>query len=110
MIKVLKYIPDLDCFVVESQYKTISDALGLNEWNEVVWIGRFLLMDNDFGEHWFDNWELRDEKANKASELGFDTDDLLILDAERFKNKIDGPCHTDEERLSFWKDVLMSLH
>jgi hypothetical protein len=25
----------------------------------VVWIARLSILDNDSGEHWFDNWELR---------------------------------------------------
>jgi len=36
----------------------------------VVWIGRFFSMDNDFGEHWFDNWDLRKPLEAKAEELG----------------------------------------
>ncbi len=110
MVKVFKYIAELDCFIVEPAYKAIADRLGLTEWSEVVWIGRLFLMDNDFGEHWFDNWDLRESLENRSAEFGYDTDDLLILDPDRLKNDIDGPCHNSQERLSFWKDVLKSLH
>ncbi|OQP58940.1 hypothetical protein A3860_39085 [Niastella vici] len=110
MIKIFEYHQELDCFVVNPVYKKIADSLGLTEWNEVVWIGRFFSMDNDFGEHWFDNWGLRTPLESKAEELGLDTTELFILDPDRFKNDHDGPCHSPEERISFWKDVLMSLH
>ena len=110
MIRIFKYIDELDCFVVDPYYQNISKILGLTEWNEVVWIGRFFLLDNDHGEHWFDNWDLREKLATKASELGYDQTDLLILDPDRFKNEYDGPCHSDEDRIGFWKDVLKSLH
>ena len=108
-IKIFKYIHDLNCFVVDDEYKKISNKLGLTEWNEVVWIGRLFTLDNDYGEHWFDNWELRDNLADKAKQLGIDYDDLLIIDPDRFKNDKDGPCHTDTERVNFWTDVLKSL-
>jgi len=87
--------------VVDPYYKKVADTLGLTEWNEVVWIGRFFLMDNDVGEHWFDNWDLRDPLETKAARLGLDTKELFILDADRFKNDIDGPCHTSEDRIPF---------
>ena len=108
-IKIFKYIDQLDCFVVNPAYKTIADNLGLAEWNEVVWIGRYFLLDNDYGEHWFDNWELRDELQTKAKEIGIEYEDLLIIDPDRFKNDKDGPCHTSAERKLFWTDVLRSL-
>ena len=110
MIKIFEYHQELDCFVVNPVYKKIADSLGLTEWNEVVWIGRFFSMDNDFGEHWFDNWGLRTPLESKAEELGLDTTELFILDPDRFKNDHDGPCYSLEERILFWKDVLMSLH
>jgi len=109
LIKIFKYIDELDCFIVDPKYKTIANSLGLTEWNEVVWIGRFFCLDNDYGEHWFDNWSQRDAIESKASQLGIAYDDLLVLDADRFENGYDGPCHTAEDRLLFWKDVLISL-
>jgi hypothetical protein len=108
-IKIFNYIEELDCFIVEKDYKFISERLGLNEWNHVVWIGRFFTLDNDYGEHWFDNWEQRDKLENKAKELNIEYDDLLIIDPSRLINNIDGPCHTDSERIRFWTDVLKSL-
>jgi hypothetical protein len=110
VIKIFSYLPTLDCFIVDPTYKKIADQLGLTEWNEVVWIGRFFTLDNDYGEHWFDNWALREPLEEKAKELGIDTTDLLILNPDRFKNDHDGPCHPPEERVLFWKDVLLSLH
>ena len=109
MVEVFKYIDDLDCFIINSDYKKITDLLGLTEWNEAVWLGRYFLLDNDFGEHWFDNWELREQIEEKAKGLGFSSDELLVIDPERFKNNVDGPCHTDFERKRFWTDVLKSL-
>lgn len=109
MIRIFKYHQELDCFVVDPDYKKIADLLGLTEWNEVVWIGRFFTMDNDVGEHWFDNWDLREPLEAKATALGLDTTELFILDPDRFKDDRDGPCHSPEERVLFWKDVLLSL-
>lgn len=109
MIQVFKYIEQLDCFIIDNEYKNIIDSLGLAEWNEVVWIGRYFLLDNDNGEHWFDNWDLRENLEAKAKQLGIESDNLLIVAPERFKNDYDGPCHTDIERKMFWTDVLKSL-
>jgi len=110
MIKVFDYIEEIDAFVVTRQYKRIAETLGLKEWNEVAWVGRFFFLDNDYGEHWFDNWILRDRVEVRANELGIKLDDLLIIDPERFKNDKDGPCHSKEYRKRFWTDVLISLH
>ena len=66
-------------------------------------------MDNDYGEHWFGNWDLREPPEAKATALGLDVTELFILDPDRFKNGKDGPCHTPAERVQFWKDMLMSL-
>jgi hypothetical protein len=107
--KIFKYLNDLDCFVVDPVYKKISDYLGLTEWNEVVWIGRYFIMDNDLGEHCFDNWELREKINNKATAIGLDETELFIIDPDRFKDGRDGPCHTPDERKIFWKDVLLCL-
>jgi hypothetical protein len=62
-LKVFDYIADLDCFVVNGQYRQIADELGLSEWNPVVWIGRF----------WTD--------VLKSLELSYD---LLFEEARRF--------------------------
>lgn len=108
-IKIFNYIEPLDCFVLNPTYKAIANKLGLNEWNEVVWMGRYFSLDNDFGEHWFDNWELRDQVSAQAEALGIQYDDLLVIDPDRFKNDVDGPCHSASERKTFWTDVLISL-
>ncbi|GAL84753.1 hypothetical protein Cyan7822_6648 [Sporocytophaga myxococcoides] len=108
-VKIFNYLPEIDSFVIDPLYKEISGRLGLREWNEVVWIGRYFCMDNDFGEHWFDNWEERDKVESKARTLGIEYDDLFVIDPSRFKDSRDGPCHTDLERKNFWTDVLMSL-
>ena len=110
MIKIFKYLEDLDCFVIDGAYKKIAHELGLTEWHEAVWIGRLFALDNDYGEHWFDNWHLREPLEDKAKKLGFDSTELFTIDPDRFKNDIDGPCHDDLERVRFWKDVLNSLH
>ena|SRR3989344_5114034 len=108
-IKIFKYVEQLDCFVVNPDYKIIADKLGLSEWNEVVWIGRYFSLDNDNGEHWFDNWPERDRIAEQAIALEINHEDILVIDPDRFKNNYDGPCHTDIERKRFWTDVLKSL-
>ena len=109
MVQVFKYLDQLDCFIVDPEFKKIADNLGLTEWSEVVWIGRYFLLDNDFGEHWFDNWDLREDIEDQAKLLDLDSHDLLIIDPKIFRNDLDGPCHTDLERKRFWTDVLKSL-
>ena len=60
MIIIFRYLDNLlDAFDVSEMYRDIADTLGLTEWTPVVWIGRLFALDNDYGEHWFDNWELR---------------------------------------------------
>ena len=66
-------------------------------------------MDNDVGEHWFDNWDLRESIEKEAEKLGLDSTELFVLDPERFEDGRDGPCHSPGDRILFWKDVLMSL-
>jgi hypothetical protein len=109
MIKVFRYIDEIDAFIVNPDFKIITDNLGLTEWNEVVWIGRYFMLDNDYGEHWFDNWDKRDEREIKAKELNISYDSILAIDPDRFKNNEDGPCHSDSQRKNFWTDVLKSL-
>ncbi len=109
-IRVFDYIEQLNSFVVSKDFKQISNQLGLTEWNEVVWIGRYFTLDNDFGEHWFDNWDLREQIEQKAKELGFQIEELLIVNPERFEDGKDGPCHSPGLRKRFWTDVLKSLH
>jgi hypothetical protein len=108
-LKIFQYIADLDCFIVTDQYRRIADELGLVEWSPVVWIGRLFLMDNDVGEHWFDNWDLREQLRPEAEKRGIAYEDLLVIDPQRFQNGADGPCHEPEQRKRFWTDVLQSL-
>ena len=98
MIKVFKYLNELDCFVAESTYKEIAGILGLSEWNEVVWIGRYFSMDNDYGEHWFDNWELREKIESETSRLGIDSSEIFIIDPNRFKDEKDGRIGKENRR------------
>jgi hypothetical protein len=110
MIKIFEYLEELDCFVISSHYKSLAGTLGLTEWHEAVWIGRYFTLDNDYGEHWFDNWDLRSKIEKEIDLLGIDPSDILIVDPDRFNNGQDGPCHSDEERKQFWTDVLRGLH
>ena len=100
-VKIFRYLDDLDAFVVTDEYRRIAESLGLAEWNPVVWIGRLFFLDNDFGEHWFDNWDLRERQGL--------SEEYLIVDPYRFKNGVDGPCNTAEFRKRFWTEVLACL-
>ena len=108
-IRIFRYLDDLDCFVVSDEYANLAEHLGLVEWSAVVWIGRLFTLDNDYGEHWFDNWHLREELEAEAVRRGLSTDDLLIIDPQRFADGRDGPCHPPAFRKRFWTDVLLSL-
>ena len=108
-LKIFRYLEGLDCFVVSDEYRKIADQLGLSEWHPAVWIGRLFTLDNDYGEHWFDNWDLRDRLKPEAEKRGIAYEDLMVIDPDRLKNDADGPCHTAELRKKFWTDVLKSL-
>jgi hypothetical protein len=108
-VRVFAYIAQLDAFVVTDQYRTLADRLGLTEWHPVVWIGRLFTLDNDYGEHWFDNWDEREALADAARQLGIASEELMIIVPDRLKNDTDGPCHTATFRKQFWTDVLQSL-
>jgi hypothetical protein len=108
-IRIFRYIEAIDAFVVTDAYRSLADTLGLTEWHPAVWIGRLFMMDNDYGEHWFDNWDQREVLAGPAAELGIDADDLMIIVPERLADGKDGPCHPPELRRHFWTDVLKSL-
>lgn len=43
----------------------------------MIWIGYYFSMDNDVGEHWFKDWELRKHAKTKL--------DALVLDETSFK-------------------------
>ena len=107
-VKVFQYLEQYDAFDVTPQYRDISARLGLQEWTPVVWITRLLALDNDYGEHIFDNWNEREALEQKHGED--DLSHLLIVVAGRFKDGRDGPCHSDDIRKRFWTDVLKSMH
>ena len=109
MLRVFRYLEALDAFVVTDEYRHLAEWLGVSEWNPVVWIGRLFTLDNDYGEHGFDNWEERAALAEAAQQFGIASEELLIIVPERFKNDLDGPCHSPEFRKRFWTDVLQSL-
>jgi hypothetical protein len=108
-IKVFDYISKLDAFKVTDEFEKLADELGLFEWTHVVWLGRYFTLDNDYGEHMFDNWGERDAIGIKAQELGYETEQLMIVVPDRFKNGYDGPCHPDPLRKQFWTDIFKGL-
>lgn len=108
-LPIFDYIEELDCFVVNGAYRRVADELGLSERHPAVWIGRLFILDNDYGEHWFDNWDLRERLQPAAERLGIGYEELMVIDPERFQNGADGPCHTPELRKHFWTDVLRSF-
>jgi hypothetical protein len=71
-VRVFTYVEQLDAFVITAEYRYLADRLALTEWNPVVWIGRLFTLDNDYGEHWFDNWDEREALAGDAKKLGTD--------------------------------------
>lgn len=110
-LRVFEYLQELDVFLVAPEFQQISADLGIAEWNPVVWIGRLFIMDNDLGEHWFDNWDQRELAGKQAKELGIecDSDALMIVVPERFCDGRDGPCNSPGIRKRFWTDVIKSL-
>ena len=90
-VRIFDYIQQLDAFLVTDQYRDLAERLGLAEWNPVVWIGRLFTQDNDFGEHWFDNWDEREALRERARELGISCEDLMVIVPDRFINNQDGP-------------------
>ncbi len=108
-IRVFKYIEELDAFLVTDEFSKLNDRLNLTEWHPVVWIGRLFTMDNDVGEHWFDNWDERKAHEAKAQALGINSYDLMVVVPDRFEDGRDGPCHPPEIRKAFWTDILKSL-
>lgn len=108
-IRVFNYISQLDAFVITEEFRALSERLGLIEWHPAVWIGRLFTLDNDFGEHWFDNWDEREALEARAREVGIDPYELMIIVPDRFAYGDDGPCHPPEIRKMFWTDVLKSL-
>ena len=66
-------------------------------------------MDNDSGEHWFDNWNEREQAEEKVKQLGLISESLFFINPDRFKDEKDGPCHSSEERKQFWTNVCKCL-
>ena len=108
-VKIFQYRESLDAFVVTDKYKDLADRLDLWEWNPVVWMGRFFAMDNDYGEHWFDNWDEREAISAKSKKQGLEEEEVMIIRPGQFQDGHDGPYHSDEQRKRFWTDVLKSL-
>ena len=57
-IRIFKFVEAIDAFIVTKEFADLTDRLNLTEWNHVVWLGRLFTLDEDYGEHWFDNWEV----------------------------------------------------
>lgn len=108
-VRVFAYVERLDAFVVTDEYSRIAERLGLAEWNPVVWIGRLFALDNDYGEHWLDNWDERAALEDETRRMGIPSERLMILVPGRFEDGEDGPCHPPALRKRFWTDVLKSL-
>jgi hypothetical protein len=108
-IRIFRYISELDAFLITEEYQRLADDLGLTEWHAAGWIGRLFMLDADYGEHWFDNWDEREALTAQAEALGIDPYDLMIISPGRMASGRDGPCNTPEMRKRFWTDVLKSL-
>src|SRR2546425_1989193 len=108
-VQVFEYIPELDAFLITQEFQRLASYLGLREWHAAVWIGRLFTLDEDYGEHWFDNWDEREALEPQAKALGIDTSDLMVINPARFARGGDGPCNPPEIRKTFWTDVLKSL-
>lgn len=108
-IQVFKYVETLDAFLITTEFHQLAERLGLIEWHPAVWLGRLFLMDNDFGEHWFDNWNERELLEDQALALGIESSELMIVVPDHFTDGRDGPCHSPAIRKIFWTDVLRSL-
>lgn len=108
-MRVFDYIPELNCFKINETFSQFVYSLGYDEWNTVVWIGRLFSLNNDFGEHWFDNWELRENIEFKATLLDYNAEELYIIDPQRFSRGDDSPCYDEESVKVFWTNVLRNL-
>lgn len=110
--KPFDYIKELDAFTVNEEFDKLAKELGVSEWHSTVWIGRFFTLDSDYGEHWFDNWDLREDRRIKAKQLGIEDNHLMVVSPLRFKMidfGDDGPCHTDDHIKQFWTDILKTM-
>jgi hypothetical protein len=108
-VRVFGYIPELDAFQITRDFQRLASDLGLVEWHAAVWIGRLFTLDQDHGEHWFDNWDEREAVAEKARKMGIDPYSLMIINPERFTGYGEGSCNPPGMVKLFWTDVLKSL-
>lgn len=109
-LQVFEYIEELDAFKVCPEFAEVCGKLGLNEWGiGPIFIGRYFCMDNDFGEHFSDSWDERDENEQAIKAAGYKEENLLFIRAEAFQDGRDGPCHSPKMRKMFWTDVFKSL-
>lgn len=108
-MRIFRHVEALDCLVLTPEYSQLAELLEIAGWESYAWIGRLFTLDNDYGEHWFDNEDEQDEREEAAERLGLDPEELLVVDPERFANGSDGPCNTPEFRKRFWTEVLVSL-
>lgn len=84
-IKAFLYLPKADCFVVAPEFQAVCDRLNLTEWSAVVWMGRLFARDQDFGEHWFDNWDEREELEKRGvMPEQMDSEQMMIVVPEKF--------------------------
>jgi hypothetical protein len=110
-LRPFEYLPEVDCFVATPLFEQVIRYLGLMEWTPAVWMGRYFALDNDYGEHWFDNWAEREAIRFHpvVNARGLDETELFIIAPERHSNGQDGPCHPPELRKMFWTEVLKSV-
>jgi hypothetical protein len=91
-MRIFRYYPEVDAFALTPEYEALAEVLDIAGWEAFAWIGRLFCLDNDVGEHWFDNWELRGQRAALAARHGLDADTLLIIDPRRMADGRD-QCH-----------------
>jgi hypothetical protein len=108
-MKLFIHHADVGGFTYTPEYKELLEALDLGWWDGRAWLGRLFSMDNDVGEHWMDNDELVEARADLAARAGLDLHELMVPDPERMADGSDGPCNTTEFRMRFWTEVLACL-
>jgi hypothetical protein len=77
-LPVFDYLEELDCFLINPVFSNVVCQLHLNEWHPAVWVGRYFTMDNDFGEHWFEDWDEREALRERAEKLGYSYEQLPL--------------------------------
>ena len=108
-MKLFIHHADVGGFTYTPEYKELLEVLDLGWWDGRAWLGRLFSMDNDVGEHWMDNDELVEARADLAARAGLDLHELMVPDPERMTGGRDGPCNTTEFRMRFWTEVLACL-